>query len=483
MTFNMKCVSSFIIAFFTLFVGYSQTALQQFTQNTALKHASVGICVKDLSTGKTIVSYNEDKSLTTASVMKLVTTSTALELLGPSFRYNTTLALDAEDTSKLLIIGSGDPTLGTSSFKENPNSFLLTWVQALKDPLSAIDNLKLYVVDNLFGYNGISDEWTWIDMGNYYASGAYGISVFDNSYRIFFDTTNRNSCPVILRTDPEIKGLSFTNHLQLNTTGRDNGYIYGAPFSYERILRGNIPGGRTAFSIKGDIPDPGLMLGETLAAELSKKGVLVSLIETAQKDYISHACNGGKLQNNHRMGQVLHVHQSRLLTDILRETNVESNNHFAEHLIRTIGRNQNQDIYSDGLQEGVKFVNSYWTRQNVSTSSLFLHDGSGLAPQNAASPEFFCDLLSYMYNKSNYSNEFYEALPIAGQEGTLKYFMSNTKYSGKIRAKSGSIGGVHCYAGYLIEGNKKYAFSIMVNKFTGSRVAVRKSIETFLLSL
>ena len=320
-------------------------------------------------------------------------------------------------------------------------------------------------------------------MGNYYAAGAYGISVFDNSYRLYFDTTNRNSCPIILRTEPDIKGLSFTNYLKLNTTGSDNGYIYGSPHSYERILRGDIPAGRTAFSIKGDIPDPGLLLGEMLADELTKREISVAGIETAQNDFISQICNNNQSVQNYRVGQVLHVHQSRPITDILRETNVESNNHYAEHIIRTIGRNQNSDIKSDALEEGIKFVKSYWTKQNLSTSSLFMHDGSGLAPQDAASPEFFSDLLSYMYNKSKYSKEFYATLPIAGQEGTLKNFMSNTKYSGRIRAKSGSIGGVQCYAGYLIDGEKKYAFTIMINKFTGSRASVRKSIESFLLSL
>jgi D-alanyl-D-alanine carboxypeptidase/D-alanyl-D-alanine-endopeptidase (penicillin-binding protein 4) len=61
--------------------------------------------------------------------------------------------------------------------------------------------------------------------------------------------------------------------------------------------------------------------------------------------------------------------------------------------------------------------------------------------------------------------------------------MKNTKYDGKIRAKSGSIGGVQCFAGYLIDGNKKYAFTIMVNKFTGLRSDVRKGIEVFIGSL
>ena len=425
----MKRLFSLLIVFLTLFIGHSQTALQHFLQSTALKHASIGISVKDLSTGKTIVSHNEDKSLTTASIMKLVTTASALELLGPNFRYKTTLALDANNPSMLLILGSGDPTLGTSVFKENPYSFLMDWSHVLQTPLAKINNLQLYVVDNLFGYNGISDEWTWIDMGNYYASGAYGISVFDNSYRLYFNTTDKNSYPTILRTEPEIKGLSFINYLKLNTTGRDNGYIYGAPFSYERILRGNIPAGRTTFSIKGDIPDPGLMLGETLAAELSKRGINVSSVETAQKDYINRSCNGGKLQKNYRVGEVLHVHQSRPLTDILRETNVESNNHFAEHLIRTIGRNQNQDIYCDALQEGVKFVNSYWTKQNVSTSSLFLYDGSGLAPQDAASSEFFCDLLTHMSSRRPTS--------LSSATGTARGEFQNASKFSAIRAVTG----------------------------------------------
>lgn len=480
----MKRIISILFSISIIIASHAQQSLQQFLNNPSLKHASVGVCVKDLSTGKTIVSYNEDKSLTTASVMKLLTTATALELLGPKYKYETTLALDANNPSKLLVIGSGDPTLGTAIFKENQHSFLMDWSDKLHAKLGGSDNLKLYVVDNLFGYNGVSDEWTWIDMGNYYAAGAYGISVFDNTYQLFFNTIDRNRSPKILRTEPEVKGLTFTNYLKLNTTGRDNGYIYGAPFSYNRVLRGDIPARRTSFSIKGDIPDPGLMLGQVLASELVKRGISVAEVETAHLDYINNYENvSGATAVNYRVGEILHVHQSRPLTDILREVNVESNNHYAEHLIRTIGRHQNPDIYSDALEEGIKYVKKLWTESDIPTSSLFMHDGCGLAPQNAASAELFCDLLVYMHNKSLYAKEFFASMPLAGRDGTLKSFMNTTKYRGKVRAKSGSIGGVQCYAGYLIDGNKRYAFTIMVNKFTGSRSAVRKSIEQFIESL
>jgi D-alanyl-D-alanine carboxypeptidase/D-alanyl-D-alanine-endopeptidase (penicillin-binding protein 4) len=222
-------------------------------------------------------------------------------------------------------------------------------------------------------------------------------------------------------------------------------------------------------------------LGEKLAEHLQKSGVNIRTVETARNDYILRVCNN--MPQSYRVGEVLYIHRSRPLSDIIREINVESNNHYAEHLIRTIGRMKNANIYSDPLKEGIDFVNTFWKSKGISTSSLFMYDGCGLAPQNAVSPVFLCDLLSYMHKKSLYSKVFFNSLPKAGEEGTLKYFMNKTKYAGKIGAKSGSINGVQCYAGYLMDGSKKYVFAVMVNKFNGTNAEIRRAIEKFLSGL
>lgn len=459
----------------------AQTALQQFLNTPAMKHASVGVNVVDLKTGKTLFAHNADKSLTPASVQKLITSATALETLGADYRYTTTVALDANDPTRILIIGSGDPTLGSGAFKDDPAEFFTKCASKLKESLSPDKQYSVYVVDNLFGYMGVSPEWTWVDMGNYYAAGAYGISIFDNTYKLFFDTTNRNACPKILRTEPVIDGLTFDNYLTLNTSGQDNGYIYGMPFSNDRSVRGNIPGGRSDFSIKGDIPDPGLLLGQTLASHLQQAGFKIKKVETARKDYISRLCESDKTQP-YRVGKTLFEHQSRPMGDIIREINVISNNHYTEHVIRTLGRSQNSDIYSDALEEGIGYVNKFWKEKGVETAALMMNDGCGLAPQDAVSPHFLTDLLAYM-DKSKNAEMFFNSLPKAGVEGTMSNFMSESKYKGKISAKSGSIGGVQCFAGYLIDGNKKLTFSVMVNKFNGTRADVRRAIEKFLSSL
>lgn len=479
----MKRIVLFLILVNLLITAPAQNALQQFVNNPALKHASVGVYVKDLNTGKIVANHNGDKSLTPASVLKLVTTATALETFGPEFTYTTTLALDADKPTRLLILGSGDPSLGSEAFKDNPTDFLKLWQDGVTKSLKLRKINEMYVVDNLFGYQGVSPEWTWVDMGNYYAAPAYGISVFDNTYKLIFDTTDKSSCPVILHTEPMIEGLKFTNYLTLNNSGTDNGYIYGAPFSYDREVRGNIPSGRSNFSIKGDIPDPGLLLGNTFSDILQNIGCDIQSVTTARNDYIQRICTKGPVRPC-RAGETLYEHQSRPLSMLVREINVQSNNHYTEHLIRTIGRNQNSDIYSDALQEGIDYINKFWKLKGISTDPLFMEDGCGLAPQNAVSPAFLTNLLSYMYKDSKNSKVFFDSLPEAGEENsTLRNFMRGTKYAGKISAKSGSIGGVQCFSGYLIDGGKKYAFTVMVNKFNGARTEVRSAIEKYLLSL
>lgn len=477
----MKKYLFFAIFLLTTVFGYSQsqTALQRFISHPALKHASVGVSVVELESGQRIVSHDAGKSLTPASILKLITTATVLETLGDNYRYKTELALDADDPSRILVFGVGDPTLGSEAFGENKNAFFIHCADALGKSLPKDREYSIYVVDNLFGYDGITPGWTWIDMGNYYAAGAYGISVFDNSYRLFFNTVDRNNCPRILRTEPEIKGLTFRNSLSLNNSGQDNGYIYGVPFSYDREVRGNIPGGRTEFSIKGDIPDPGMLLGETLADYLSRAGFRIEKIETARNDYLSGVCRAERRKTGYRAGKVVFTQTSPPLKEIIREVNVESNNHYAEHLIRTLGRYKKGDIYTDALDAGIEYVEEFWKGKGISTSSLQMYDGCGLAPQNAVSAQLLTDLLVYMYNRSDYSNAFLQSLPKAGQEGTVRSFLRNTKLNGKVFVKSGSIGGVQCFAGYLIDGNKKYAFAVMVNKFNGTRPQVRSAIEQF----
>lgn len=467
-----------ILSLSTANAQVKETGIQKFLSSPGLKHASVGICVKDLS-GKQIAAHNAEKSYTPASILKVVTTATALEVLGEDYKYRTMLAKDNDEGNRLLIHGYGDPTLGTEFLENTPNAFLSQWASQIKQNFGSEKELNITVIDDYFGYEGISERWIYQDIGNYYASGTYGISIYDNTYNLYFNTMRHDTCPIIVKTDPEMN-LTFRNTLQMNSTGQDNGYIHGEPLSNNRLLTGNIPAGRTSFSIKGDIPNPGLYLGKALASQLGNIGYSIGKVETTYDKYNKEMYNKERKIINEK---VFYTHYSFPLKDIIKDTNVRSNNHYAEHLIRTVGRTKNADIYSSALDEGIEKTNELWKSRGLDTDALFMYDGSGLSPANAVSPAFMCDLLVYMQVKSKKANTFLESLPTAGKDGTVGNRLKGTRLANKIFMKSGSINGVQCFAGYYIDGEKKYAFAIMVNKFTGPRSQVVGGIDSLLLSL
>lgn len=473
-----KKIVLFVFILISLNVSFSQGSkvVSDFENNKAFSNAIIGFCIQDVN-GKEVLSLNKDVSLTPASILKIITTATALEILGPKYRFPTEFLSDSEHHNKLLIRGYGDPTLGSEHFGYLTKKFLNQWVEEIKKKFSNSLS-EIEIDDSYFGYNGVSLKWIREDMGNYYAAGSYGISIFDNSYKLFFNTT-KNS-PEIIKTDPEMSDILFTNTLKLNTSGKDNGYIMGEPFSNKRFLIGDIPSGKISFSIKGDIPDPGLYLGNLLAKQYGDHSIIVT---TTRSKYFNSQLS--KNRTSEPSQKIFFTYFSPPLKDIIRVVNVKSNNHYAEHLIRAVGRSKdNITTYYDPLEEGVNAINTHWQAKGLDTSALFMYDGCGLSPSNAISPQLMCNVLSYMYSKSKNSESFLASFPKAGKEGTVRNFLRDSALSGKVFVKSGSIANVQCYAGYYISGEKEYVFTIMVNNFKkNSRRETIKAIENLLITI
>ncbi|GHV56221.1 peptidase M15 [Bacteroidia bacterium] len=447
-------------------MGQTQSeALNTFLHSENLKHASVTFEMMDLSTGRQIAAYNESQSLASASNLKLVTTATALDILGGDFSYSTPLFYDGVIEKSVLngnlyISGSGDPTLGSEFTGENREQFLKVWLKAIQQ--AGIQRIAgdIIILDQLFGYAGIAPKWLWEDLGNYYATGIYGISVFDNIYRIYLQSSSPGTVATVLRTIPEMRELRFTNTITASASEPAGASISGVPFSNERYLYGSIPANTSTFIVKGDIPDPGLFLARYFTDYLQKNGVLVS----------GKAATYRLSPTEPQMTQELAVIHSPDLNSIVRTINVHSNNHYAEHLYKLLT-----------LKNGVD-IPAYWKQKGLDVSALFQYDGSGLSPANAISADFLIQLLTYM-NKQG--NSFYASLPIAGKEGTVASFLKGTALEGKVRVKSGSMTDIQSFAGYIDKNGKRYAFALIINHFTGSRTDLRKEIEkllTFVLS-
>lgn len=449
-----------------------------------MRGASFSLVVKDVQEGRMVYSYDTDRLQSPASVLKTVATATALEILGEDYRYPTTLEYDGilENGTlegNLYIKGSGDPSLGSSHFAPGQNKFLSIWIAALQK--AGIKHITGSVIsdESIFDTEGVSIKWLREDMGNYYAPGSYGISIFDNMYKLSLQTGAAGTRPVLKGTEPDIPFIRFKNYLKAAPVSSDSAYIIGAPLDDVRYLYGVLPANREAYVLKGDIPDPALYLARYLTDQLQQKGIRVDGSPSCYRIEVE--------ENRWKKGERKEIvtTYSPTLREIASICNHVSHNLYADALVKTVGLQykprRNEMISSFG--RGVQVVKEYWEKKGLDVFPLRMNDGSGLAPADKVSAGFMGELLVYMATESAVSDAFIASLPQAGIEGSVRNFLKGSKLQGKAHLKSGGITGVRSYAGYITKDGKTYAVAVFSNNYSCPMSRMTRALEKLLLQL
>ncbi len=447
-----------------------------------MKGATLSVVVKEVSTGKATVSYESERAVIPASVLKTVSTATALDMLGEAYRYTTTLEHDGKIeagvlTGNIYIKGSGDPSLGSSHFEEH--DFMEEWIAAIKQ--AGIQQISGAIVadESIFDVEGISSKWLREDMGNYYAPGSYGLSVFDNQYKLKLQTNAVSTRPKVIGTEPTISSLRFINYLKAAAVSSDSAYIFGAPFANERYLYGVVPANRQQYILKGDIPDPALFLATYLTERLEQEGIVIGKEPTCYRI----ETEAGRWRTVPR--KVIVTTYSPTLGEIANITNHTSHNLFADALLKTVGlqyKPQRNEVISS-FGKGVQVVLNHWEKKGLDVSSLKLYDGSGVAPTDRVTADFITDMLVYMVTRSAASKSYMDSFPQAGVEGSVRSFLKGSRLQGKAFLKSGSMTGVRCFAGYIEKEGKLYAVALFSNNYTCKMSQMNKGLEQLLLQL
>jgi D-alanyl-D-alanine carboxypeptidase/D-alanyl-D-alanine-endopeptidase (penicillin-binding protein 4) len=453
-----------------------QEAIEAMLADSSMLNGSAALLIVDPENGDTIADYNSTMSLTPASVMKLVTTAAALEKLGPDYRFKTITGYSGTLTrnSKILwgdivIKGGGDPTLGSERFSEHYKDFIEKWVNAIS--ATGISRIRGRIIadDSYYDYQPVPPGWNWEDLGNYYGSGAYGISVYDNTMKLHFRTGNDGTIPEFLYMEPEeASGTMLASYLKAHGTS-DMGYVYLAPYSSSGWISGTIPVNRDDFILKGSISDPPLMLAKVLTKMLEAKGIRVDFPPTTTRLNDSYSIK--------EFTEIIST-ESPSLSDIIEVLNHESVNLYAEHLVREIGKvNSGEGSNRAGTRAIIDFLDSI----GIDTHGMFIGDGSGLSPQDAVNPGGMVKLLIYMKKRSGMCNEFFRSLPEAGKEGTLKEFFRDPLFENRLWAKSGTLTRTKAYSGYFTTlSGREMAFCFIVNNFTGPSTGIIHHVENLI---
>lgn len=470
----MKSVFRYIYVLATCLLvsrAFAAGSIDILLQHPVTATANITLLVQDLHSGEIIDSYRPKNVAPPASVMKLLPTATALETLGADYRFSTYIEYSGTIESGVLhgdlyVRGTGDPTLGSQ--KVGDRNLLNRWVRAVREVgIRTIDG-RVIADLSYFDADAINPGWIWEDIGNYYAPGVYALSYMDNTMNVILRSGPVGSIAEVQYTVPEVPGVQFDNHIRCTSITHDGAFVHGAAYNYTRYLTGSVPSNKGSFGVQGDLPNPGLLLVQHFTQKLEENGVKV----TAEPTYQSEADEVNRT--------LLYTWQSPPLAEIIMETNVHSNNMYAECLFRTFGSRYSLPCT---IHNSADFEKDYWLRRGVDIRSARIVDGCGLAPQDALSAETLVQLLTYMYRSKN-SDAFYASLPVSGQTGTLKMLLKDTELDGKVHAKSGTIAATKNFAGYIeLPNGRTWVFAVMVSFGNGKAKVIQKVIGDYLLDL
>ncbi|SHK53919.1 D-alanyl-D-alanine carboxypeptidase/D-alanyl-D-alanine endopeptidase [Epilithonimonas mollis] len=410
-----------------------------------LRNANWGFVVYDPKTEKIVTAYNETAPLIPASTTKLLTTETAFSLLGTQYRWNTQLeysgSIDADGilTGNLYIVGSGDPSLGgnrggAASYTQIVSQYL----DAIREKGIKKITGDIIIQTAIFKENKteLPQNIVWLEQKNYFL-------------------------PVGTTKDIDPRNEKLIINQSNNPFNQQKKYFYVSPYANKLVYADKFEGSW----VTTKVAEPPAFLANKLRESLVKNKITVSG-KVAPKI----------VDREPEPREVLTVYKSPTLTEIINYTNQRSDNNYAEALLKANGFHKLGD---QTIESGRTVVKDHLQSIGFDLNGLNYMDGSGLSKAHTVTPISQVKFLAKMM-KSPYYKEYFESLPIAGQSGTLKHmFLLNS--NGQIFAKTGTLNGVKCLAGYIkTRNNRTLAFSLLINKFSGSVSQVKDRMEQLL---
>lgn len=496
-----------------------QTSVRAIADDPALIQGIVGICARTLG-GKEIASVNADKMLIPASNMKLITTGAAMHALGPNYRFTTSIACDGTISDgtlhgNLWIVGGGDPTLGSKDSIASPlNNVFRQWGKMVRE--AGIKRIDGYIIGDGRYFEGAMEEPTWLleDIGTYYGAGTCGLSFYENMMS-FSVAPGQNEGDVVDMKPyyPDTPWMDFRYSCTTGAAGTgDQLYMFTSEFAPVAEIRGTLASDKGRKQVDCSNKFPEYTCATYFMKYLESIGIACSKgagdfkLQTGWMDECPCA-ESQDVECSTRGLVVLGKTQSPELERISFETNHQSNNVYAETLLRTIGAELGgSSLYPQSISTLEEILGK---RLGIDMSKgIFIKDGSGLSRGNLVSPDYFCRFLAAMTHSPSF-DMWLGGLPSPGGNGTLSYNMKSCPESvrRRIRMKSGSMNGVRCYSGYILpegytaeEGGLTregcsptgevdgriediIVFSVMVNNCTSPNWKVRPLIDKIIATI
>ncbi len=446
-----------------------QQAVDRYVNDASMRNASVGVMFMSVDSGKVIASANPDLGVITASTMKTVVSLAALEELGGDFRFETPVYITGKmqaDTlvGNIIIVGAGDPTLGTN-YIDTIAKLPVEIVDALKARgIKAVAG-RVITDSSLFPTPYYSEYWEVGDLAQDYGAGVFPLNYRDNTIRVNFAIDRRGKVSNA-HFVPAVPGVGVVDRTSPSRRNRLWSTIdYGAN---NLVITGNGASGKGkghhSWIVANPCPDSLLLLD--VRAALDSAGI---------------ALKGQDINAGDKDRKMIVNHQSPVLTDIVTSLLDRSDNMFAHALLRALGvRSKDFKDEKASLDDsGVAVVKRVLENLGIDTEPLYMYDGSGLARNNKSSVTMFCNMLRTVVDRRYNGKRLVDLMPNAGKR--IGKLLPETELKDNVHLKSGSMSHVQCFVGYYPADNPQIVWAMLANNYSISRPALKNNIDRLLI--
>ena len=442
--------------------------LDRIEGNASLGNGKAAIHIIDLDTGRELGEFQSNELMIPASNMKLLSSGAALLILGQDFEFRTTFDIHEQDNRTTLIIrGSGDPALGDPAIFQDEHQVLThealfdAVAKALKDrDIETID--EIVVDDRVFDRTWAHPDWPADQLNRWYCAEIGGLNFQANVIKMFPIPGSLGGTP-LLEMEPNLPWIDVQIKAKTISKGRNSAWVARPTPANKFTLFGNVRG-KTEIPVS--IHEPSRFAGGVFAFALSQRGLKIHTT-----GYLDDAVRLADPADEWDSTPIAVV--TTPIADILKRTNTDSYNLYAEALIKRIGHEITGDPGS--WENGASVVRLLLSQHVNATAaqSTIIADGSGMSRQNRLTTKTITKWLAVLAKQDSWDT-FQASLATPGT-GTLKRRFVDTNLKSTLYAKSGYLNGVYALSGVLHHPNgRRAAFSIILNSIkpgAGTRAA------------
>ncbi|MDF3839306.1 D-alanyl-D-alanine carboxypeptidase/D-alanyl-D-alanine-endopeptidase [Cupriavidus basilensis] len=384
-------------------------------------------------------SWNAQAPMNPASTMKLVTTFAGLQLLGPAYRWQTTLYADSQPgpdgtiNGSIYLRGHGDPKLVPEEMAKLVATARATGATTINGDLV----LDRSFFDPSIGTGGTIDGET---------QRAYNVSpdalLYSFKTLSFTITPEPATQSVAVSVTPALAQLKLDNRLAL-ANGKCGDWSARARPSVTPQADGTVLASFDG-SYAADCGEHVVNIATLSHNEFAWGGFVAEWQLAGGRFTHQPALRVGRVP---RGAFVLARHYGQPLSEIVRDINKFSNNVMARQLYLTIGAEIDRSGPASTARSA-KVVQRWLNRQGLDMPDLVLDNGSGLSREERISAYDMSRLLQQAL-ASEVGPVLIDSLPILGVDGTLRNRLTRAGAAGNAYMKTGTLADVRALAGYV----------------------------------